>query len=547
MATIGDLVVNLGLNQSGFNRGLTSSKGSLGGWAKGLSSVVMGPIGAMVGTVGAAIGGAFAVGNSISAANEQIRAQQKLEAVLRATGGAAGLTGQQIADYASDLQRVTNFGDEATIASAAVLATFKEVKGGAFKEALGLAQDMATVLDGDVKGSVLQIGKALNDPIRGMTALTRSGVSFTEQQKQQVKQLQAMGDVAGAQKIILGELRSEFGGAAAAVADPFTQARNIMGDVAELLGFVLRPALSEVLSVFTQSSGELTNNSQSFKDLGESIAGVVRDGIGPMVQGMSSAFTWIVGAVDTIAFSFRNMGLLSQLAIVELQQTLIDLFPNSVPAIEKMVVGFVASWAAIKAGANSAFEWIKGGFTELGNIAMAFGEGLRAAIDAALSGGSPLKAFTEAFTAELAKQKDVVIRENPAEAMRRAFDEAARQKIGQFAADGGLPASLKKQREQILAQMAESEKARTKLAVTPEFSTGGADGESNGQKFEVKANAGLQRGSREAFSQILQAQLRSQNPNAKLETIAEQQLEATQKVEAAIKGQVMTTIQEVVE
>jgi hypothetical protein len=75
----------------------------------------------------------------------------------------------------------------------------------------------------DLKGSAVQLGKALNDPIAGVGALSRVGVTFTETQKDMIKTMVEAGNVAGAQTLILDELGKEFGGSAKALADPVTQ------------------------------------------------------------------------------------------------------------------------------------------------------------------------------------------------------------------------------------------------------------------------------------------------------------------------------------
>lgn len=180
---------------------------------------------------------------SIELAGVQENAETKLAAVIKATGGAAGFTADELAKYAGELQAVTTYGDEATIAALSVLATFKEIKGDNFKAAAAAAQDMSTVMGQDLNSSVIQLGKALNDPVKGLTALSRVGVSFTDEQKAMIKQMVAVGDVAGAQKVILAELQSEFGGAAAAMRTTFdgmkTAASNAFGDLQEEVGFAV--------------------------------------------------------------------------------------------------------------------------------------------------------------------------------------------------------------------------------------------------------------------------------------------------------------------
>lgn len=231
MASLGTLAVNLQANASNFRKGISAAEKQLNRFSSRAKKAM-----ANVGSLAAGYVSVRAVSGAISAAQTQMQAEQKLEAVIAATGKAAGLTAQEIKDYASELQTLTNFGDEVTINAASMLATFREIKGEAFKQTLAAAQDMSAVLDTDLKSSVIQLGKALNDPVKGLSALSRSGVSFTEQQKLQIKVLQESGDLLGAQKIILNELSSEFGGAAQAMADPLTQLKNQMGDLGEVFG-----------------------------------------------------------------------------------------------------------------------------------------------------------------------------------------------------------------------------------------------------------------------------------------------------------------------
>lgn len=176
-------------------------------------------------------------------ASEQEKQEVKLEAVIKATAGAVGFSASELKKYAGDLQNVTTFGDETTISALAVLATFKEIKGQSFKGAIVAAQDMSVVMESDLKGAIVQVGKALNDPITGMSALSKVGVSFTAQQKDLIKTLQESGDIMGAQEVILAELRGEFGGTAKAMRDTYggsvIAVSNAYGDLKEEIGFFI--------------------------------------------------------------------------------------------------------------------------------------------------------------------------------------------------------------------------------------------------------------------------------------------------------------------
>ncbi len=152
------------------------------------------------------------------AASAQAGAQ--LEATLKSTGMAAGVTKEQIEGIAEARAKVTLFDDDDTKGAASLLLTFTNIKNGVVQDALPAIQDLAQKMAGDgpadLKGASIQVGKALNDPIKGITALSRVGVSFSEDQKKVITQLVATGDTAGAQRIILAELNKEFGGSAEA-------------------------------------------------------------------------------------------------------------------------------------------------------------------------------------------------------------------------------------------------------------------------------------------------------------------------------------------
>jgi len=243
MPGIGDLVANLTVDAAPFAAGLKSAQKSMGSFVTGIGGLATG--------IAGVLGTAFAAGASVSSYKTQMESERKLAAVLETTGHAAGLTIGEMKGLASELQNVTNYGDEATLNSMALLATFKEIKGDVFGDATAAIQDMAAVMGTDLKGATIQVGKALNNPIAGMSALADAGVSFTEQQKQQIRTMQEAGNIAGAQGLILTELSGEFGGAAKALADPWTQAKNAIGDVGEMLGSLLLPVI-DVASITLQ-------------------------------------------------------------------------------------------------------------------------------------------------------------------------------------------------------------------------------------------------------------------------------------------------------
>lgn len=201
---------------------------------------------ALVGAAAAVGGLVFAFKDSLGAAQESIQANKQLEQVIKSTGGAAGVTADQARDLASSLSQVTNFGDDAIVSGENLLLTFTGIGKDVFPRATEAMLDMSQALGQDMSSSAVQLGKALNDPINGMTALSRVGVSFTDQQKEMITTMQEAGDVAGAQTVILDELAKEFGGSAKALADPATQLANAWGEVQEAVGMALIPVLNNL-------------------------------------------------------------------------------------------------------------------------------------------------------------------------------------------------------------------------------------------------------------------------------------------------------------
>ena len=221
---------------------------------KSMAKVFAGLTVAVVGVVAAikAVSGAYEfLKESIKLSNEQIKAETKLAAVIKATGHAAGLTMTQMTDYAEELQKITTYGDEVTISAMSMLATFKNIKGDVFKRTTKAMLDMSIIMEQDLKTSAIQLGKALNDPIKGMSALTRVGVTFTEQQIEMVNKMVEAGDVIGAQELMLKELESQFGGAAEAMRNTMGGAiiglQNAWGDLREVIGDVFTDIVDEMM------------------------------------------------------------------------------------------------------------------------------------------------------------------------------------------------------------------------------------------------------------------------------------------------------------
>lgn len=235
--------------------GIRGRLDSLAGGVQALGKIALGGIFAAAGTAAAGFAGALKM--AIDGAVEAQKVEAQLEAVLRSTGQAAGLSKEEILSMASALQSVTTYGDEAVTSAANLLLTFTNIGKDVFPSALETVLDMSTALGQDLKSSAIQLGKALQDPVGGVTALRRVGVNFNDAQMKVIKRLVETGRVAEAQRLILKELATEFGGSARAAAETFAgrmeQLKNRLGDAAEAVGVALLPILERLAKLFTDN------------------------------------------------------------------------------------------------------------------------------------------------------------------------------------------------------------------------------------------------------------------------------------------------------
>lgn len=246
---------------------------------------------------------AGAVQDGIADAQRNAQIQAQTAQVIKSTGEAAGVTAQHVSDYASALSDAAGkslFGDDQIQQSTNLLLTFTNIKGATLDAATAISVDMAQALGGAPKDAAIQLGKALNDPLKGITALTRVGVTFSEEQKAQIQAMQEAGDTAGAQAVILAELNKEFGGSAAAAAAAtggWSEFNGRLGEAKEALGTALLPLLNSFAGV-----------------LNDSVLPTIEDlaaRVGPFVEGLQPIIAAAQAMIGGLIASFQNTAPLS--------------------------------------------------------------------------------------------------------------------------------------------------------------------------------------------------------------------------------------------
>lgn len=189
--------------------------------------------------------------DSISEARDSQQVGAVTTQIIKATGAAAKISAGQVGDLSTAISNKTGVDDEAIQKGANLLLTFKQVRNEVgqgnqvFDRATAAAVDLSKAGFGSIESGSKMLGKALNDPVKGISALSRAGVTFTDQQKDQIKTLVQSGDVLGAQKIILGEVEAQVGGVAAASTTAGEKLKTAWDNGKEAIGTAFLPVLDE--------------------------------------------------------------------------------------------------------------------------------------------------------------------------------------------------------------------------------------------------------------------------------------------------------------
>ena len=314
--------------------------------------------------------GIGALFGAIQSGQEHLHELQDLQAqtgaVIASTGGKAGISAEQVRDYASALEDLTTADDKQIQNAENLLLTFTGIGKGVFPDATKAVVNMGIAFAGgdaaaaDFSASAIQVGKALNDPIKGITALSKVGVSFTEKQKEQIKTLVKAGKVQEAQKVILAELATEFGKAGEAAGTTGAAGARRLNDAVEDLQVSLAEGLDPALTEIRDELGRALKDpavQKAVRDLGKFLGEAAKNGLkfaqdipwGTVADGLRTA----AGFAKDVVNAFTSLPPEAQATIIALA----GLNKLSGGAITKSVGGIIG--AAVKGIGGALFE--KGG------------------------------------------------------------------------------------------------------------------------------------------------------------------------------------------
>jgi phage-related protein len=358
---------------SGLTKGLSNDMGNVGeqggqGFAGGFKKVI-GPALALaaVAAIGGFVKASIAAGEAAATSNARI---QNIAESMNLFGSETSAVTARLVDYANKQAILTGVDQNAIKGTQAKLLTFKELAatagdvGGAFDRATAAAVDLAAAGFGSAEQNAVQLGKALQDPVKGITALARSGVTFTEQEKEKIRVLTESGQILEAQDLILQAIETQVGGTAAATANASDKIAVAMSQLKETVGQELEPAFTlfaEALIPVIQDLGPvLASIFGSLTPIFSTLAGIlpavgtIIEKLAPIVALLFEAFAEIIDAALPFLIELMEalMPIIEALIppIIEVVKALLPLIPAAVeivrallPLIE-MVLPFLVDW-----------------------------------------------------------------------------------------------------------------------------------------------------------------------------------------------------------
>lgn len=362
-AVVGALRVTLGLDSAQFSDGLSKAQKTLRDAGSRMQSV-----GATIATAGAGMSAAItapflALGaHLLQGSQDAAAAAAQVDAALTSMGGASGKTAEQLSRAAEELRNLTGVDDdEILVKVTANLLTFGNVAGDVFDRAQRSILDISARMGGDLQSATMMVGKALNSPVAGLAALRRVGIQFTEQQQEQIKAMEGVGDMAGAQAIMLGELERQFGGAAEAAgrADIWkplkTALMDLEGAFEPIVRDVIGPLIANVANL-ARSFANLSPGAQKFALVAAAVAaamGPILVAAGGLVAALGALLP-VIGAIGAPFLAVAAAAAAVGVAFYVFRDDLIPIVQAFAASIQENIGPKLAPlWEALKGAVGS--------------------------------------------------------------------------------------------------------------------------------------------------------------------------------------------------
>lgn len=328
-------------------------------------------------------------GGSVNEAEKSEVATRRLAQVYKSMGEIKGVAAKQDEAYASALQMQIGIEDESIMAVQAKIATFKSLSdetgrlSGMFNRATEAAYDMAATGFGEASQNAVQLGKALEDPIKGINSLRKSGITFSDSERNKIKVLVESNKKLEAQKMIMKAVEKQVGGVAKATVSESTKMKISLGEIMETIGKGLLPAFNSLARTVQKYLPLVQKWVEDHKGLIKILAVV---GVGLLVVGTSLKVLAMAGStavksiellkvvfqagklagilfsqgINAATLSFKAMDTAMKANVILL---VLGLIVTAAIAIyenwDKIAAFFKRQWDMVKAVFSAAWEWIK--------------------------------------------------------------------------------------------------------------------------------------------------------------------------------------------
>lgn len=249
---LADLFVNLRAKTDEWKSGLSGASSEGESFGSHIGST-FGKVAGLVAGLGISVSAVSFFKTGIEEAREAAKTSADIANTLKITGASAWTSVGQVDKLSTSLSNYSAMNQDVIAHGEDVLLSFNNVKNAGtgvnavFDRGSKVAVDLSAKLGTNLQGSMKLVGKALQDPVKGMTALNKVGAGLSTQQQDLVKHLVATGDSLGAQKVILTALEGKYGGAAGALADPWDKFKVTIQNVEREVGEKFLPIINKLI------------------------------------------------------------------------------------------------------------------------------------------------------------------------------------------------------------------------------------------------------------------------------------------------------------